>query len=81
MLICTHLGASQAVDRVLTAVHGALPALSHPVPHLRPPAGAQMVHLHPSTVLSNKPEWVIYNEFVLTTRNFIRVVTDIKGEW
>eukprot|EP00271_Cylindrocystis_brebissonii_P001537 TRINITY_DN1179_c0_g2_i1.p1 TRINITY_DN1179_c0_g2~~TRINITY_DN1179_c0_g2_i1.p1 ORF type:complete len:738 (-),score=153.97 TRINITY_DN1179_c0_g2_i1:392-2605(-) len=41
----------------------------------------QMVHLHPSTCLDHKPEWVLYNEFVLTSRNFIRIVTDIKGEW
>lgn len=24
---------------------------------------------------------VLYQEFVLTTKNYIRVVTDIKGEW
>lgn len=41
----------------------------------------QMVHLHPSVCLDHKPEWVIYNEFVLTTRNFIRIVTDVRGEW
>ncbi|KAL2650957.1 hypothetical protein R1flu_019085 [Riccia fluitans] len=41
----------------------------------------QIVHLHPSTCLDHKPEWVIYNEFVLTSRNFIRIVTDVKGEW
>lgn len=41
----------------------------------------QMVHLHPSACLDHKPEWVIYNEFVLTSRNFIRIVTDIRGEW
>lgn len=41
----------------------------------------QMVHLHPSTCLDHKPEWVLYNEFVLTSRNFIRIVTDVKGEW
>lgn len=41
----------------------------------------QMVHLHPSSCLDHKPEWVIYNEFVLTTRNFIRIVTDVRGEW
>lgn len=40
-----------------------------------------MVHLHPSNCLDHKPEWVIYNEYVLTTRNFIRTVTDIRGEW
>ncbi|XP_078446487.1 putative pre-mRNA-splicing factor ATP-dependent RNA helicase DEAH3 isoform X1 [Wolffia australiana] len=41
----------------------------------------QVVHLHPSTCLDHKPEWVIYNEFVLTSRNFIRTVTDVRGEW
>ncbi|GLJ07029.1 hypothetical protein SUGI_0055980 [Cryptomeria japonica] len=41
----------------------------------------QMVHLHPSNCLDHKPEWVIYNEYVLTSRNFIRTVTDIRGEW
>ncbi|KAF3322653.1 pre-mRNA-splicing factor ATP-dependent RNA helicase [Carex littledalei] len=39
-----------------------------------------VVHLHPSYCMDLKPEWVIYNEYVLT-RNFIRTVTDIKGEW
>ncbi|QHN84888.1 Putative pre-mRNA-splicing factor ATP-dependent RNA helicase [Arachis hypogaea] len=41
----------------------------------------QVVHLHPSTCLDHKPEWVIYNEYVLTSRNFIRTVTDIRGGW
>nr|CAB3501009.1 unnamed protein product [Digitaria exilis] len=41
----------------------------------------QVVHLHPSNGMDHKPEWVIYNEYVLTTRNFIRTVTDIRGEW
>ena len=41
----------------------------------------QIVSLHPSCVLSDRPDWVIYHEFVLTTKNFIRTVTSIKGEW
>ena len=53
----------------------------------------QVVSLHPSTVLETLPEWVIYNEyllilmdstnirFVLTTKNFIRTITNIKPEW
>ncbi|CAL5433423.1 unnamed protein product [Camellia sinensis] len=40
----------------------------------------QVVHLHPSNCLDHKPEWVIYNEFVLTSRNFIRTVTGVRGE-
>ena len=41
----------------------------------------QVVQLHPSTCLDHKPEWTLYNEFVLTTKNYIRTVTDIKPEW
>lgn len=39
------------------------------------------VGLHPSTCLDHKPEWVLYNEFVLTTKNFIRTVTDVKARF
>lgn len=41
----------------------------------------QVVALHPSTCLDHKPEWCLYNEFVLTSKNYIRTVTDISGEW
>ena len=41
----------------------------------------QVVQLHPSTCLDHKPEWVLYNEFVLTSKNYIRTCTDIKAEW
>ena len=41
----------------------------------------QVVQLHPSTCLDHKPEWVLYNEFVLTTKNYIRTCTDVKPEW
>ncbi|KAJ0691657.1 putative RNA helicase [Helianthus annuus] len=41
----------------------------------------QVVHLHPSNCLDRKPEWVIYNEYVLTSRNFIRTVSEVRGEW
>ncbi|VDI33480.1 putative pre-mRNA-splicing factor ATP-dependent RNA helicase PRP1 [Mytilus galloprovincialis] len=41
----------------------------------------QVVQLHPSTCLDHKPEWVLYNEFVLTTKNYIRTVSDVKPEW
>jgi len=41
----------------------------------------QNVLLHPSTVLQQESEWLLYNEFVLTTKNFIRTVTAVKPEW
>ncbi|CAI2175126.1 501_t:CDS:2 [Funneliformis geosporum] len=41
----------------------------------------QIVQLHPSSSLKHQPEWVLYNEFVLTTKNYIRTVTEVKAEW
>jgi pre-mRNA-splicing factor ATP-dependent RNA helicase DHX15/PRP43 len=41
----------------------------------------QSVLLHPSTVLGVDAEWVVYNEFVLTSKNYIRTVTSVKPEW
>ena len=41
----------------------------------------QTVLLHPSTVLGQESDWVIYNEFVLTSKNYIRTVTSVRGEW
>lgn len=41
----------------------------------------QSVLLHPSTVLGQDSDWVIYNEFVLTSKNYIRTVTAVKPEW
>lgn len=41
----------------------------------------QEVVLHPSTVISKDHDFVLYNEFVLTTSNYIRTVTAIKPEW
>ncbi|CAE6347324.1 unnamed protein product [Rhizoctonia solani] len=41
----------------------------------------QVVGLHPSCGLDSTPEWVLFNEFVLTTRPFIRTVVEIRPEW
>ena len=41
----------------------------------------QLVALHPSTALSHRPEWVLYHEFVQTSRNYVRTLTDVRGEW
>ncbi|EAU81615.1 pre-mRNA-splicing factor ATP-dependent RNA helicase PRP43 [Coprinopsis cinerea okayama7 len=41
----------------------------------------QVVALHPSCGLEGQPEWVLFNEFVLTTRPYIRTVTEVKPEW
>jgi len=41
----------------------------------------QQVNLHPSCGLDTQPEWVLFNEFVLTTRPYIRTVTTVNPEW
>jgi len=41
----------------------------------------QPVAIHPTSCLDHQPEFCLYHEIVLTTKNFIRTVTDIKAEW
>ncbi|KAF5949663.1 hypothetical protein HYC85_011656 [Camellia sinensis] len=42
----------------------------------------QTVYIHPTSGLSHEhPKWVIYNELVLTTKEYMRQVTEIKSEW
>lgn len=41
----------------------------------------QVVATHPSTILTYKPEWVLYHEFVLTSKNFIRTCLAVEGDW
>jgi len=41
----------------------------------------QVVGLHPSCGLDTTPEWVLFNEFVLTSRPYIRTVSEVRPEW
>ncbi|KAF5840651.1 P-loop containing nucleoside triphosphate hydrolase protein [Dunaliella salina] len=42
----------------------------------------QTVHIHPSSSLSQVlPRWVVYHELVLTSKEYMRVVSEIKSEW
>ena len=41
----------------------------------------QTVAIHPSSVINSRPEWVIFEEFALTTKNFIRTVTTTSVDW
>jgi pre-mRNA-splicing factor ATP-dependent RNA helicase DHX15/PRP43 len=41
----------------------------------------QVVYIHPSSVIDSKPEWVIFEEFALTTKNYIRTVTTTRVDW
>lgn len=42
----------------------------------------QTVHIHPSSGLTEvMPRWVVYHELVLTTKEYMRTVSEIKAEW
>lgn len=41
----------------------------------------QAVLIHPSTVLRTEFDWVLYNEFVLTSKQYIRTCVGIRPEW
>mmetsp|Transcript_17127 Transcript_17127/g.28162 ORF Transcript_17127/g.28162 Transcript_17127/m.28162 type:complete len:1215 (+) Transcript_17127:84-3728(+) len=42
----------------------------------------QPVYIHPSSALFNKnPEWVLYHELVLTTKEYMREVCAIEAKW
>ncbi|XP_002734274.1 ATP-dependent RNA helicase DHX8-like [Saccoglossus kowalevskii] len=42
----------------------------------------QVVYIHPSSALFNRqPEWVVYHELVLTTKEYMREVTQTDPKW
>ena len=42
----------------------------------------QRAALHPSTSVTTKQhQWVIYNEFILTTGIYLRTVSEVQPEW
>jgi len=41
----------------------------------------QVVAIHPSSVIDQKPQWVLFEEFVLTSKNYVRTVTAVRVEW
>jgi len=42
----------------------------------------QVVYIHPSSALFNRnPEWLVYHELVLTTKEYMREVISIEPKW
>ena len=39
------------------------------------------VAIHPSAMMKSKPAFILYHEFILTSKNFIRICSQVKGEW
>jgi HrpA-like RNA helicase len=43
---------------------------------------AQRLSIHPNSVLfKTPPEWVVFHEVIVTTKEFMREVTAIKAVW
>jgi pre-mRNA-splicing factor ATP-dependent RNA helicase DHX15/PRP43 len=42
---------------------------------------SQTVLIHPSSVLKNKPEWLLYNELVITNKKYMRLVSPVEPKW
>uniref|UniRef100_A0A3P8WAF3 ATP-dependent RNA helicase DHX8 n=1 Tax=Cynoglossus semilaevis TaxID=244447 RepID=A0A3P8WAF3_CYNSE len=57
-------------------------ARKHPQDGYRTVIDQQVVYLHPSSTLFNRqPEWLVYHELVLTTKEYMREVTTIDPRW
>ncbi|KAM6951415.1 ATP-dependent RNA helicase DHX8-like isoform 1-T1 [Aplochiton taeniatus] len=57
-------------------------ARKHPQEGYRTLIDQQVVFLHPSSTLFNRqPEWLVYHELVLTTKEYMREVTTIDPRW
>lgn len=41
----------------------------------------QVVAIHPSSSVEKKPQWILFQDFVLTSRNYVRTVTITDLEW
>lgn len=41
----------------------------------------QIVYIHPGSVIDSKPDWVMFEEFALTTKNYIRTCSTTRVEW
>lgn len=41
----------------------------------------QVVAIHPSSVIDSKPQWILFQEFVMTTRNYVRTVSVVSLDW
>ena len=77
----THRDYYRNIKRALCAGFFMCVAHKHAAGHYVTVKDNQVVAIHPSSVLDFKPEWCLYQEFVLTTKNFIRTVTAVEGAW
>ncbi|KAI9912062.1 hypothetical protein PsorP6_008910 [Peronosclerospora sorghi] len=70
------------VRRAIVAGYFANTAKKDPQEGYRTMVEGQPVYIHPSSALFNKsPEWVLYHELVLTTKEYMRNIMTIEPKW
>uniref|UniRef100_K3WHT1 RNA helicase n=1 Tax=Globisporangium ultimum (strain ATCC 200006 / CBS 805.95 / DAOM BR144) TaxID=431595 RepID=K3WHT1_GLOUD len=70
------------VRRAIVAGYFANTAKKDPQEGYRTMVEGQPVYIHPSSALFNKsPEWVLYHELVLTTKEYMRNIMTIDPKW
>lgn len=70
------------VRKAITAGFFAHAARRDPKEGYRTLVDGQSVFIHPSSALFNKnPEWVVYHELVLTSKEYMREVCNIEPKW
>lgn len=70
------------VRKAITAGFFTNVAKKDPTEGYRTMVEGQPVYIHPSSALFNKnPEWVIYHELVLTTKEYMRNIMEIDPKW
>ncbi len=70
------------IRKALVAGYFAHAAKKDPTEGYKTLVDAQAVYIHPSSALFQKnPEWVVYHELVLTTKEYMREVTAIEPAW
>ncbi|OHT14006.1 helicase [Tritrichomonas foetus] len=43
--------------------------------------GSKDASIHPSSCLRRKPEWIVWSDYIFTTKAFVRTVSEIQPEW
>mmetsp|Transcript_9795 Transcript_9795/g.12843 ORF Transcript_9795/g.12843 Transcript_9795/m.12843 type:complete len:1251 (+) Transcript_9795:39-3791(+) len=70
------------VQRAIVAGYFTNAAKKDPQEGYRTMVEGQPVYIHPSSAVFNKnPEWVLYHELVLTTKEYMRNVMAIEPKW
>mmetsp|Transcript_10719 Transcript_10719/g.18848 ORF Transcript_10719/g.18848 Transcript_10719/m.18848 type:complete len:134 (+) Transcript_10719:1-402(+) len=70
------------VQRSITAGYFTNAAKKDPQEGYKTMIEGNPVYIHPSSALFNKnPEWLIYHELVMTTKEYMRAVMAIEPKW